>query len=313
MLEYQFNSQSKLHPTISVLLIILLAGTGFVVGGIAGVFASLPFYDGTEADLMLAIQDIEAHPEVRYVLFVAQVGATIGGLLLAPLIFLRTQRQPVSPYFAHNRVPFFIFMVAGLTIIVSFGLNSLFLQWNQNLEFPEFLKGFEEWARAREEEAATQTEILTRMTSTADLLIAILVIAVLPALGEEFVFRGLIQNELHRGTGNIHVSIWIAAIIFSAIHFQFFGFLPRMMLGALFGYLYYWSGNIWVPIFAHFVNNAIQITALYYYQQGAFEFDLENPDAIPARMVILSTALTAGLLYYLYRYFKNYKPEIQST
>jgi membrane protease YdiL (CAAX protease family) len=142
------------------------------------------------------------------------------------------------------------------------------------------------------------------------LLIALVIIAVLPAIGEELVFRGLIQNELFRGTKNIHVSIWIAAFLFSAIHIQFFGFVPRLLLGALFGYLYYWSGNLSLAILAHFVNNAVSVVALYLYQHGKFTFDIESPESAPPNVVIVSTLITAGLLFYFYKYFQARKTSI---
>ena len=112
-------------------------------------------------------------------------------------------------------------------------------------------------------------------------------------------------------TGNIHISIWFAAILFSAIHFQFFGFVPRLLLGALFGYLYYWSGSLMLAILAHFVNNAVSVTALYLYQEGQFTFDVESQESAPLNVVILSGILTVGLLYYFYKYYQDRKPAIQ--
>jgi uncharacterized protein len=132
-----------------------------------------------------------------------------------------------------------------------------------------------------------------------------IVIGVLPAIGEEIVFRGIIQNQLFRATHNKHVAIWIAAILFSAIHFQFFGFVPRMLLGALFGYLYYWSGNLWMSVIAHFANNGFSVLAMYFYQKGAIGFDVEDTESVPAHFVIFSALLTAGLLFYFYKYYQN--------
>ena len=117
----------------------------------------------------------------------------------------------------------------------------------------------------------------------------------------------MIQNELHKATNNIHVSIWFAAVLFSAIHFQFFGFVPRMLLGALFGYLYYWSGSLMLAILAHFVNNAVSVVALYLYQQGTFSFDVESQESAPLNIVIFSALLTVGLLYYFYKYYQDRK------
>ena len=98
-----------------------------------------------------------------------------------------------------------------------------------NIKFPEFMSGFEQWAIQEEERLAKLTAAITDFKSTGELLLGIFVIALLPAIGEELVFRGMIQRELWRGTLNIHLAIWISAAIFSAIHMQFYGFIPRLL------------------------------------------------------------------------------------
>jgi hypothetical protein len=196
-------------------------------------------------------------------------------------------------------------IVTAVVVIVFMVVNSVFIEWNSAVNFPDFARDFESWAREREDTAAELTRFLTQFDSSSQLYLALFIIAVLPAIGEEIVFRGLIQKELFRATSNIHVSIWFAAVLFSAIHMQFFGFVPRLLLGALFGYLYYWSGNLLLAIIAHFVNNAVSVVALYFYQQGTLGFDVESPDAAPTAMVLLSAALTAGLLYYFYKYYQD--------
>jgi membrane protease YdiL (CAAX protease family) len=140
------------------------------------------------------------------------------------------------------------------------------------------------------------------------MLLAVVVIAVLPAIGEELVFRGIIQRELFRGTNNIHVAIWISAAIFSAIHIQFYGFVPRMLLGALFGYLYYWSGNLWMPIIAHFINNGFTVVAMYLYQQGSVKMDIENAEAAPWSSVLFSAVITTALLYFFKKFYEKRRP-----
>ena len=138
-------------------------------------------------------------------------------------------------------------------------------------------------------------------------MLGLVVIAIIPAIGEELVFRGIVQNELLRWTKNAHISIWLAAIVFSTVHLQFYGFLPRVVLGAMFGYLYHWSGNLWLAMFAHFVNNAVQVVALFFYQRGNLQYDVEGTESVPANFIVIGTLLTAGLLYYFYKYFENKK------
>jgi membrane protease YdiL (CAAX protease family) len=274
------------------------------VGPLIGFFIALPFYEGDMLQLAEAIQQPMSHPEIKIPLYIIQGTATVFGLIVAPAFFLMSQRRSLGGLF-QNSVEWIPALITAVVVIIFMVVNSVFIEWNSTMNFPDFAKGFESWAREREDTAAELTRFLTEFDSTAQLYLALVIIAVLPAIGEEIVFRGLIQKELFRATSNIHVSIWFAAILFSAIHMQFFGFIPRLLLGALFGYLYYWSGNLIIAIIAHFVNNAVSVIALYYYQQGTLGFDVESTDAAPPAMVLVSAAITAGLLYYFYRYYQD--------
>jgi membrane protease YdiL (CAAX protease family) len=234
--------------------------------------------------------------------------ATFVGLILGPMWFLQSEKKSLAQFFRNHRFEWIPVLITCFIVIIFMAVNSVFIEWNSSFNFPEFAKGFETWAREREDLAAELTQFLTKFDSVFEVALAMFVIAVLPAFGEEIVFRGIIQNQLYRATSNIHVSIWIAAFLFSAIHFQFFGFVPRLFLGALFGYLYYWSGNLWLPILAHFVNNGFSVLAMYFYQQGTLDYDLEKTESVPTNVIVISALLTAGLLYYFYKYFENRKP-----
>jgi membrane protease YdiL (CAAX protease family) len=134
------------------------------------------------------------------------------------------------------------------------------------------------------------------------MLIALLIIGVLPAIGEELVFRGLLQNKLESATKNAHLAIWISAIIFGAFHMQFYGVVPRIMLGALFGYIYVFSRNIWYPIIAHFVNNGLAVILMYVGPRFIDDFDAQEVDSSVPVYISLS-ALFACLIFF--RYFKQ--------
>ncbi|PLK45237.1 CPBP family intramembrane glutamic endopeptidase [Emticicia sp. TH156] len=193
------------------------------------------------------------------------------------------------------------FMV--LLIEVSFmGFNGWLQELNQNFFFPESMKGLETLLKNMEDKLAETTRFFTSFTSLWQFLLAFVVIAVIAGVGEELVFRGLLMRKLFMGTKNIHVAIWLSGFIFAVIHFQFYGILPRMMLGVLFGYLYYWTGNIWVPIAAHIFNNGLAIIIMYLYNLKIVKTDLENLDHMPTPIVIFSLVATAGLLFL----FKNY-------
>ena len=304
MLSPDLQQQGRIHPVLGVLLMLLLAIIGFAVGGLFGLYGVFPFLGISESEFLESLKNAPEHPELQGVLFASQAGATLVGLIYAPYLWLRIQRLNFSNVFSGPKTSATNYALTILIIIVSVGLMSAIVLWNQNLHLPESYQWLENFAREYEDRAEEQTKLLTNMGTVTTFLIAMLVIAVLPAIGEELVFRGIIQMELVRGTRNHHVAIWIAGFLFSFIHFQFFGFFPRLLLGVLFGYLYHWSGNLWIPITAHFANNGLQVLMLYLNQTGAVGYDIEQVESLPVNFVIISTILTAGLLVYFYKHFQ---------
>jgi len=133
---------------------------------------------------------------------------------------------------------------------------------NQQISFPESLSGLENWMRTTENELQALTIRLVNVNRISDLIFNLLLIAVLAGLGEELMFRGILFKLLREWKNSIF-AIWVAAFIFSSIHMQFYGFFPRFMLGALFGYMLVWSGNLWLPILAHTINNGVAV--IFYY------------------------------------------------
>jgi len=152
----------------------------------------------------------------------------------------------------------FYLTIIGFSMMV---VLTVVIEWNMNIVLPG--ESFQAWAKAKEHELKLITEHIIDFKSIGQFVLAFVVIAVFAAVGEELLFRGLLQNLLARLSGNIHVAIWVSAILFSAIHLQFFGFFPRMLIGALFGYLYHWSGRLSVAMFAHFFHNGLSLIAAY--------------------------------------------------
>lgn len=149
----------------------------------------------------------------------------------------------------------------GMAAIVSVSpLIDLLSIWNQGLHLPESMKAVEQWMINSEKAAEITTNQLLNTSNWGGFIMNILIIAIMAGIGEELLFRGVLQKILINWTRNTHLGILCAAIIFSAIHFQFFGFFPRMVLGMILGYLYVWSKSIWVPIIAHALNNALTVT-----------------------------------------------------
>ena len=191
---------------------------------------------------------------------ITQFISAVGTFLLPACFFAWLCSNQPKRYLSIGKLP--TLEVLALTFLSMFLINpaiSLTGLLNQQMELPSFMEGIEHWMRTREDEAERLTLLLLSEKGIGALLANLLVVALTAGITEEFLFRGAFQRILERWTSNPHWVIWIAACLFSAFHMQFYGFLPRMLLGAYFGYLLYWSRNIWIPVFAHFTNNAFAV------------------------------------------------------
>ena len=196
--------------------------------------------------------------------------------------------------------------MAILLMLVALPAINLLAHINQQMALPAFLEPLETWMKTQEETAKQLTEQFLSVTTYSGLIINILLMALLPAVAEELTFRGVLQR-LFQGS-NVsdfhtvkvpHIAIWVTAILFSAIHMQFYGFLPRMLMGALFGYMLVWTGSLWVPILMHFTNNAMAV--ILYFVATRAGWDMEKVDAIGTGNTlwigVVSIVLTIGGIY----------------
>jgi membrane protease YdiL (CAAX protease family) len=172
---------------------------------------------------------------------------------------------------------------------------------NDMVVLPHFMSGVELWMQQMEHQSELLTEKFLSVSSYSALALNLLVMAAIPALGEELFFRGILQTVLGEKL-NRHLAVWITAFIFSAIHLQFYGFLPRFLLGAALGYLFLFSGSIWASIIAHFINNALAVLLFFLTFNGYLTFDM---DALGTQntwwLGFLSLTLVCLLFYRLNR------------
>ncbi len=200
-------------------------------------------------------------------------------------------------------------LMAVAFIIVILPFTNFITDFNTNLHLPEFLGGLESFFRVKEVQMSEIMESLLKPTGIGGLFINILVIAIIPAVGEELTFRGLIQKLLQRWFKHPHWAIIVTAFLFSAMHVQFLSFLPRFFLGLVLGYLFYWSGSIWLSILMHFINNAMAVVFYHYYYGGQVGNGMETigtPDhGMPLALAGFSIGL--GLLYFIYKKYQTKK------
>ena len=194
-------------------------------------------------------------------------------------------KAPMKWLKVDNFQSFKVSSMAILLMLVALPAINLLADINQQVALPTFLEPLEAWMKTQEETAKQLTEQFLSVTTYSGLIINILLMALLPAIAEELTFRGVLQR-LFQGS-NVsdfhtvkvpHIAIWVTAILFSAIHMQFYGFLPRMLMGALFGYMLVWTGSLWVPILMHFTNNAMAV--ILYFVATRAGWDMEKVDAI---------------------------------
>ncbi len=295
----------------NALILFLFILMGFVIAQTASIFVALAYY-GFDSDKLSEIGNVErlvSSPENRLLLLYLQCVSSAIMFIASPLAYLYLiEKRDFNSFNFNRNIILFSFPLVILISLSSMPLNALLIEWNAAWDFPDFMGGFESWASGNEEELRKLTEFLVDFDGIPHLLFGIFVIAVIPALGEEILFRGLLQNKL-ASILNIHFAIFLTAFIFSAIHLQFYGLIPRMFLGILFGYLYLWSGNLWVAIFAHFVNNAFAVVMMYLYKQELVDMDIEKSENIPLLLVLIATSVCVLLLYYFRSLYRPNAPQ----
>lgn len=186
--------------------------------------------------------------------------------------------------------------------ILSYACVSFINQWNQGISLPSALSGVEQWMRSLEDQAMDTTKLLLSGNRPLHLLLNLLVVAGVAAFSEEIFFRGALQQFLQEKYRNGHAAVWISALIFSLVHLQFYGFFPRLVLGALLGYLFLYTRNLWAPILAHFINNATVIVLHYFWGESEWVEALEGVElTVPFATIALISAGFTILLFRNYR------------
>lgn len=289
-------ASTQRHPFVSLLLLLLLMFAGAMVFMLIAFVAVIAIYGMKE--MINASTGTSSSIEIIKIL---QLFISTGMFVVPALFFARLESNDWRRYLKFRGIPLILLLMTVLIMFSSGPLLELSAELNKSMKLPAFLKGLEEWMLSKELEMAEMTKQLLKMNSTGVLLFNILMLAIIPAVGEELIFRGCLQKIFSRWTGNKHIAIWVTAIIFSAIHVQFYGFLPRMLLGALFGYLLIWSKSIWIPILAHFLNNAVAVMTAYFYQRQGISLEkLDQPDPVAFYIYILSFIACSGLLWIFY-------------
>ncbi|GAB5526773.1 MAG: type II CAAX endopeptidase family protein [Roseivirga sp.] len=237
-------------------------------------------------------------------LLISQAFYTLVFTFLTPWFYLKSiAKKSIKDLYQEYKTPFLPAILTVLATIAFMFVNVYLVEWNAGIDLPDSLAGIEKILKSMEESLAETTEKFTTFNSFGGFLLGFIVIAVLPGIGEEIMFRGVLQNTLHKYSGNKHIAIWVTGFIFAAIHLQFYGVVPRMMLGVLFGYLYVWSGNLWLPIISHITNNGLAVILTYAAQLEATDINIDDTESMPGWMSAVGLVVCLAILFVIRNYY----------
>lgn len=262
------------NPYLQLLMLLCYAIVGIIAGTLLSVVILLALYGTAGFGNLSAFAGGNA--QYINVLKISQVLTTGFLFILPPLWLARSENIKTADFYGFRKPRALWTLLVVLIMVCSMPLMEWVMLANQKMALPGFLKWLEDWMRSKEDEMMKMTILLLKIDHAWDFIINLFIIALLPAVAEEFFFRGAVQRSFNRLFKNPHVAIWVTAFIFSAIHLQFFGFFPRMLLGAAFGYIYWWTGSLWYAMLAHFLNNAYAVCQAWYLQ--VHHIPLESAD-----------------------------------
>lgn len=256
----------------------------------------LLFYGQEVYEVITSSEQVEM--ENLHLVRFLQIIISIGIFGVPPLIFMLISKPREWSFFRLNKMPpLNLTLLTILIVVLAAPLILWALDINQRMQLPAVFKGLENYLRHLEDKNQKLLESLLVMRSVYDLMVNFLMIAIVPAIVEELLFRGTLQQLLQKATGDAHIAIIVTGMFFSFIHFQFYGFFPRMLLGILFGYLFFWSGNLWLPIFAHFLNNGVQVVMVYLFQTGKISLNIDEMNAFPPYITMTATVFLFAAIY----------------
>ena len=279
----------QLSPGVKVLALIMVVIVTFMVVLAFGVGLSIPFFGKGILDKIAVVteySDLNTIRALKYFQIVNQIGVFIAPAILFVIL---TDNNLFNYLKLDTGVKRFSTFFGFLVIILSLPFINWLVQVNGAIHLPEFLSGIERWMRAAEDKAQVLTDAFLSTSSWEGFLINLVMIAGLAAIGEELVFRGILVRLFREWTGNIHLGVIIPAILFSALHLQFYGFFGRVALGIVLGYLFVWSGSLWVPILVHFLNNVMAVLISFLDNKGLIQTDLDKFGSSDNVFVILGS------------------------
>jgi membrane protease YdiL (CAAX protease family) len=303
----EYKASNQIHPAMQFLIFIGIFVIILIIGNLIGAGIVLALY-GLKTLMALASLNVSV-PNFIPAIWIMQLTGTTFPIFAAPVFFafiiVRDTDEYIKPSF---NFPWILLLMVLAIMFISNPVIEFLSNLNQKMVLPHFLK----WMRDSEDNAQKLTEAMLQMKTIWDLIIDVLLIGLLTAIVEEFMFRGCLQTIFIQWTKNTHAAVWITAILFSAFHMEFFGFLPRLMLGVLFGYFVAWSGSVWTGVWAHFINNGTAVIGTYLFQHKLIKINPDDQHLFSYAGYIISLLIILFLLF-IYRNVAFNKQQIQES
>ncbi|NOY50117.1 MAG: CPBP family intramembrane metalloprotease [Chlorobi bacterium] len=245
------------------------------------------------ADLLSHPVTVQAIQFTKFFQFLNQLGVFIIPVFMYAVFVSNSS----SEYLGLRRKPMFTSLIISVAIVFTIlpFLNYI-SDLNANMKFPEGWSVVEQWMAEKEAQAKMLTEAFLKTTTIPGLAVNLVIVALIPALGEEMLFRGVLLRLFNEAFKNVHVAVFVSAFVFSLIHLQFFGFLPRLIMGLILGYLFVSTKNLWYPIAFHFVNNAASVIIFFLYNKNGVGSGAEGFGASNSIIIIVGSLLVSVLL-----------------
>jgi membrane protease YdiL (CAAX protease family) len=301
-----FYNASNLTKLLFSVFIVLVS---FLFISIVGTLLIIPLFNIDIFQISEVLTNFEDARNIR-ILKYFQILQSFGIFIIPSFILAFLFGFNILQYLHLNQKPIAISILNIILItIIALPLINYIAYWNSQMSLPDSFASVENWMKEKEETVKSITEAFLGVNSIHGYLINLFVIAILAGVGEELLFRGIFQRLFIEWTGNHHIGIIITSILFSAVHLQFYGFIPRLMMGVFLGYLFFWSRTLWLPIIAHIVNNGIAVSAYYFYGKDFVEKDIDTIGIEQGgfSIVILSSVLVGLLILIIYRVEKSYQ------
>jgi uncharacterized protein len=298
--SYNPIPHKQIHPGLQFIIVIGLLLFTLIAGTLVGaIVVGLRYGMQTFTDI---VQSNLTAPNVSASLWILQFFGTTMPILATPIIFSYFIVHEPDEYLKTNfHFPWVLIVIVFVAMMLSNPLIEFLGNLNEKMVLPKFLNGVEKWMRESENDTKKLSDMMMQMNTFWNMIFDLLFIGLLTAVVEEVLFRGCLQTVFIRWTKNKHVAVWVVAILFSAFHMEFFGFLPRLFLGVVFGYFTVWSGSVWPAIWAHFINNGTIVVITYLAQQKLVNINVDD-EHIFSNMVYASSLIVTVALLFIYHY-----------